>query len=133
MPDGYPDRETIDTMSETAWTARGSARILGATRVGCAALSDDGVIYAGCNVEHQFRSHDIHAEPNALSSLVAAGGKACVAVLIVAEREKFTPCGSCMDWIFEIGGPDCQVGFQPRRRETVTWYSAAELMPHYPR
>jgi cytidine deaminase len=130
--DRLPAHGTIDAMSEAAWTARDNARILGATPVGCAALSDAGVIYAGCNVEHRFRSHDIHAEPNALSSLVAAGGKACVAVLVVAERDKFTPCGSCMDWIFEIGGPNCQVGFQPRRSEAVTWYAAAELMPHYP-
>lgn len=124
--------ETVDAMSLAAWTARNNARILGATPVGCAALSDAGVIHAGCNVEHRFRSHDIHAEPNALSNLVAAGDKACVAVLVVAERDNFTPCGSCMDWIFEIGGPNCLVGFQSRRSQGVTWYAASDLMPHYP-
>lgn len=119
-------------LSTAAWEARANARVLGPTRVGCAVLAGDGATYRGCNVEHRFRSHDIHAETNALSSLVAGGGTSCSHVLVVAERDKFTPCGACMDWIFEIGGPACMVGFQHAPGGQVTWFSAAELMPHYP-
>src|SRR3712207_8762813 len=60
----------------------------GPTRVGAAVLGADGGIYAGCNVEHKFRSHDVHAEVNALTSLVAGGGNSAVAVLVVAERDR---------------------------------------------
>lgn len=131
LPEGVPDL-MLTRLSTSAWKARESARILGATKVGCAALADTGKIYAGCNVEHRFRSHDIHAETNALSSLVAAGATSCSAVLVVAERQNFTPCGSCLDWIFEIGGQGCQVGFQSNPQFPATWYQARQLMPHYP-
>lgn len=119
-------------LSETAWHANASARILGATRVGCAVLADTGEVYAGCNVEHKFRSHDIHAETNAISSLVAGGATSCQVVLVVAGRARFTPCGACLDWIFEIGGAGCFVGFQAAPEATILWYRADELMPHYP-
>ena len=120
-------------LSAPAWTAREHARILGRTAVGAAVLSDSGRAYAGCNIEHRFRSHDIHAEVGALSAMVAAGQGSAIAVLVVAERDQFTPCGACLDWIFELGGPDCQVGFQARIGGKIEVFSAMALMPHYPR
>lgn len=130
-PDIAP--QVLVDLSKRAWLANASARILGATRVGCAVLANTGDVYAGCNVEHQFRSHDIHAETNALSSLVAGGASSCSVILVVAHRQKFTPCGACLDWIFEIGGPTCHVGFQADIDGNVSWFLAEELMPHYPR
>ena len=121
-----------DELIQEAWVVRQHARVMGKTRVGCAVLSAEGNITSGCNVEHRYRCHDIHAEVNALSSLVAQGDSLALGVLVVAERTKFTPCGSCMDWIFELGGPECWVGFQPSRQTDVVWYRAVELMPHYP-
>jgi len=115
-----------------AWRVREAARVIGPTRVGCAVLSDNDKVWVGCNVEHRFRSHDVHAEVNALSSLVAGGDNKAVAVIVVAERSNFTPCGSCMDWIFEIGGPSCWVGVQAAENATITWCTARDLMPHYP-
>jgi cytidine deaminase len=119
-------------LSELAWQTRKNARVYGPTRVGCAALADDGRIYGGCNIEHRFRSHDIHAEVNAISSLVASGSSSLTAVLIAAERERFTPCGSCLDWIFEIGGGDCLVLSERAMGVTTHVYRAQELMPSYP-
>ena len=119
-------------LSEEAWAVREKARILGDTMVGAAALSKNGKIYRGCNIEHQFRSHDIHAEVNAISNMVAGGDQQLLAVLIVAERDRFTPCGACMDWIFEFGGPECRVGFQSKPGSRVEEFKASGLMPHYP-
>jgi cytidine deaminase len=119
-------------LGQAAWTAREHARVHGPTRVGAAVLDSEGGIFIGCNVEHRFRSHDVHAEVNALTTLVAAGGGVAVAVLIAAERDRFTPCGSCLDWIFELGGPECLVAFQPRPGGEVKALRADELMPHYP-
>ncbi len=120
-------------MSENAWECIKNARVLGTTRVGSAVLSDQEKIYCGCNIEHKFRSHDIHAEVSAISSLVSSGSRNLLAILIVAERERFTPCGGCMDWIFEIGGPDCYIGYQNSKDGAITKYKAKDLMPHYPR
>lgn len=96
-------------------------------------MSSDGSIYVGCNLEHKFRSHDIHAEVNAISSMVAGGNQQLTAVLIAAERDRFTPCGACLDWIFEFGGPDCMVAVQKGRNSDTEILTARELMPHYPR
>jgi cytidine deaminase len=124
-----PEREAL---SKAAWAVRDRARVYGPTRVGCAALAADGRIFVGCNMEHRFRSHDIHAEVNAISSLVAGTTSGLVAILIAAERERFTPCGSCLDWIFEIGGGDCTVLSQNHIDGDTKVYRATELMPYYP-
>lgn len=119
-------------LSKMAWSVRENAYIYGDTKVGAALLSDQGKIYTGCNVEHMFRSHDFHAETNAIGSMVAAGDKKIIAILVAAKREKFTPCGGCLDWIFQFGGRECHVGFQAQPNGPITHYTASELMPHYP-
>jgi cytidine deaminase len=122
-----------EALSTAAWRVRDRARVYGPTRVGAAVLSNSGQVHIGCNVEHRFRSHDVHAEVAALSAMVAAGDNAARALLVAAERERFTPCGSCLDWIFELGGPSCLVAFQPTPRDQIAALPARELMPHYPR
>ena len=121
----------IEEMLEQAWDARESSN--GFTRVGAAVYYEpEGIIEAGCNIEHRFRSHDIHAEVNAISSLFTAGYEKFNSIAIVAKRKKFTPCGSCMDWIMELGGENAQVMFQNSKDGDILIYSAKELMPHYP-
>jgi cytidine deaminase len=124
---------TIDDLAVQAWQARANARVLGATKVGCAVVDETGLLVAtGCNVEHRFRSHDIHAETNALSSLVTAGGTGLGAVVIAAERSRFSPCGACLDWIFELGGSRCLVGWQSTPAGEIIVVTASDLMPYYP-
>jgi cytidine deaminase len=132
MPAGELTEQELDALSEAAWGVRRNARNLGETAVGCAVLDDAGTIHIGCNVEHRFRSHDIHAEVAALSSLVAAGATEARAVFVAAERERFTPCGACLDWIFELGDSSCLVVVQRGLSAEPTIYTAAELMPFYP-
>lgn len=124
--------ETFAGLARAAWSARGRARVLGKTKVGCAVRSSSGRIWLGCNVEHQYRSHDIHAEVNAIGNLVAGGDDRLEAVFIAAKREQFTPCGSCMDWIFELGGEHCLVAAQSDPDGNVLAFTASELMPFYP-
>lgn len=117
---------------QLAWSVRENAHIIGPTKVGAVAIAEDGSMYGGCNVEHKYRCHDIHAEVNAISSMVAAGQKKLAEILIVAEREKFTPCGSCLDWIFQSGDENTAVTFVSNEGVEQT-FTAGELMPHYPR
>lgn len=124
--------ETVARLFSKAWEVRTNAYVIGPTRVGCAVLDQDGGIHVGCNVEHRFRSHDVHAEVNALSSMVTAGGKKVFAVAIAAERERFTPCGACMDWIMEFADDDCVVLAQSRINGPIQAYTARQLMPYYP-
>lgn len=126
------DDQIWTKMSEEAWNSQSNARVLGKTQVGAAVVSEDGKIFSGCNIEHKFRSHDIHAEVSAISSLVSSGCLKLSAILVVADRSQFTPCGSCMDWIFELGGPDCVVGYQNQKGGSIKKFLAKDLMPHYP-
>ena len=122
----------LATMSEVAWKVREHAYLFGTTKVGAAVITNDGSVFAGCNVEHRFRSHDIHAEVNAIGSMVAAGHTDLIAVVVVAERERFTPCGGCMDWIYQFGGSSCLIGFQPSPDAEIVMFRADDLMPYYP-
>jgi cytidine deaminase len=103
----------------------------GKTKVGAAVLNSYGYIFVGVNIPHRYRCHDIHAEVSALAYMSALGEGPAVGIVVVADRDKFTPCGSCMDWIFELGGPDCQVRFQPMKGDPIT-FTAKQLMPEYP-
>ncbi|OBS01866.1 hypothetical protein A9W98_17945 [Mycobacterium gordonae] len=124
----------INTLTEQAWAARKFARLYGKTAVGAAVLSSRGHIYVGCNIEHRFRAHDVHAEVNALTTMAANGDGPATAVVIAAARDQFTPCGGCLDWIFELGSPDCLVIFtgSPAPDWAPVVLRADELMPHYP-
>lgn len=124
--------QVLKPLSAPAWEARSHAIVNGKTRVGCAVLSENGNVFSGCNVEHRFRCHDVHAEVNALTTMVTAGERRAKVVLIVAERERFTPCGGCMDWIMELGGPDAIVAFQKAPDTPFLVHTAKELMPYYP-
>ena len=126
-------KRLVDRLTRVAWKVREFAYVLGDTKVGCAVLSSSGKVAVGCNVEHRFRCHDIHAEVNAITSMVASGQRKLVAVVIVAEREHFVPCGGCMDWIMQFGSADTIILFQNERKGSVKEFSAKQLMPHYPR
>lgn len=119
-------------LSHAAWSVRDNAFLMGNTAVGCAVLGEDGRIYQGCNVEHRYRCHDVHAEVNAISSMVAGGCRKLLGVLVASERTRFTPCGGCLDWIFQFGGSETWVGYQTSPEGEVCWHMASELMPYYP-
>ena len=123
----------LECLAKHAWAVREHARVLGATKVGCAAMGRSGEIALGCNVEHRYRSHDVHAEVNAIGTLVARGDRQLVAVAVAAERDRFSPCGACLDWIFEFGGPECVVAWQSSPGGDLVAVTSGELMPFYPR
>ena len=124
--------DQLGSLAAAAWRCRQNAYILDDTKVGAAVMTSTGLTFTGCNIEQQFRSHDVHAEVNAISSMVAAGHIDLVAVVIVAERERFTPCGACMDWIHQFGGASCIVGYQATEKGEIRLFRAIELMPYYP-
>jgi cytidine deaminase len=122
----------VSTLLRIAWTYRERALISGRTRVGAAALAADGTVYGGCNVQHRFRSGDVHAEVNAITTMLAEGRRRLAAVAVVAECEGLAPCGGCLDWILQVGGNDCVVVWQGRADGPTHRRPAVELMPFHP-
>src|SRR2546429_2952432 len=77
--------------------------------VGAAVLSEDGQIFAGCNVENASYGLTMCAERNAIFQAVAQGARKVKAVVIVTPTETLTPpCGGCRQVINEFG-PEAEI------------------------
>jgi cytidine deaminase len=75
--------------------------------VGAAALTSDGVIVSGCNVENASYGLTVCAERVALTTAVAAGHREILAVAVTSPRvEQVTPCGTCRQFMNEFAPLD---------------------------
>ena len=71
--------------------------------VGAAALSADGRVFLGCNIENASYGLTNCAERTAIFSAVAAGAKVFEALAVVADGEQpCSPCGACRQVIAEF-------------------------------
>ena len=80
--------------------------------VGAAVLTNDGQIFAGCNVENASHGLTICAERNAMAQAVSAGCREFTTLLIYTATKKPTaPCG-----VREVHGASSELepGFQPQ-------------------
>ncbi len=72
--------------------------------VGAAVLSEEGEIFAGCNVENASYGLTICAERNAVFQMIAKGRRKVLAVAIFTPTDKpSAPCGACRQVINEFG------------------------------
>jgi len=94
--------------------------------VGAAALGDDGVIYAGANVENASYGLTICAERAAIAAAIAGGARRILAVAISATRPT-PPCGACRQVIAELG-PAATVIWEDEAGHAVT-RDIGELLP----
>jgi len=75
--------------------------------VGAAALTDDGRIVAGCNVENASYGLGLCAECSLVSNLTLTGGGKLVAFTCVdGHGNILMPCGRCRQLLFEHSAPD---------------------------
>ena len=74
--------------------------------VGAAALTGDGRVVIGCNVENASYGLTLCAECGLVAALHAGGGGRLVAVACVnGQGEVLLPCGRCRQLLWEHGGP----------------------------
>lgn len=83
-------------------------------RVGAAALSSDGRLVSGCNIENAAFGVTLCAECSMLGELFATGGGTldyfvCFGQLKDGPLELITPCGRCRQLLFEHRGPDLRI------------------------
>lgn len=98
-------------------------------RVGAALLADDGAVYAGCNVENAAYPIGTCAEAGAIAAMVAGGGRAIRAIVILGEGEALvTPCGACRQRLREFGRDDLPVLIADEH-EVRARFSLGELLP----
>lgn len=74
--------------------------------VGAAALTDDGRIVSGCNVENASYGLGLCAECSLVSNLMMSGGGKLVAFTCVdGHGNVLMPCGRCRQLLFEHSAP----------------------------
>ena len=96
-------------------------------RVGACAVTTDGRLVEGANVENASYGLTLCAECSLISDLIRLGGGRLTAVSIVAgDGQPLAPCGRCRQLLFEHGGNELLVdageGAPPTRLGT--------LLPH---
>ena len=97
--------------------------------VGAAALTADGNVVKGCNVENASYGLTVCAERNCLAQGVIAGDQEFSAIVIYTNQEKLTPpCGACRQVIAEFLAPDALVKAVNHINDTKEW-TVSELLP----
>ncbi len=97
--------------------------------VGAAALTVDGDIVKGCNVENASYGLTQCAERNCINHAVVNGQKSFEFIVIYTEQEQLTPpCGACRQVIAEFFSPHASVIASNHLNQQKLW-SVKELLP----
>lgn len=98
--------------------------------VGAAALTADGSIVTGANVENASYGLTICAERVAASTAAAAGHREFVAVAVTAPRvEQVTPCGACRQFLNEFAPADSELIVLLDGADRIEAVPLEELLP----
>lgn len=96
--------------------------------VGAAVLTEDGLIFTGCNVENASYGLTMCAERNAMFHAVSEGHRRIRLIVVVTPTDEPTPpCGACRQVINELG-PDAEV-LSFDRSGNVVRSTIDELLP----
>lgn len=98
--------------------------------VGSAVRTEDGSVFAGCNVENRTLGLTVCAERVAVLSAVTQGHDALTAVAVVTDTDPPSPpCGQCLEVLTEFGRPDLPLVLANVQGDRVE-YQLRDLLPH---
>jgi cytidine deaminase len=94
----------VNKLIQDAINARESAYVpYSKFKVGAALLSDDGIVYKGCNIENASFGLTNCAERTAVFKAVSEGKRTFSAIAIVADTDgPVSPCGACRQVLAEF-------------------------------
>ena len=113
------------------------------TKVGCCIRSWDGNEYEtqdgylyhdGCNFDMEW-GLAIHAEVSAITNMIVnfPPNRVVDACYIYCEREYFTSCGNCRDWLHHFSKQNIDLSVYIDNGKKIMIFKLGELIPHYPR
>lgn len=100
-------------------------------KVGAAALTKDGRVFGGCNVENASYGLCNCAERTALFAAIAAGcrpGDFTHLAVVADTPGPVSPCGACRQVMLEMGGPSLIV-LLANLRGAMAETTVAQLLP----
>jgi len=98
--------------------------------VGAAALTKQGNIVQGCNVENASYGLTVCAERNCISHAVINGEQSFQMIVIYTEQDKLTPpCGACRQVIAEFFEQSAPVIAVNHNNDQQVW-SVEQLLPN---
>jgi len=98
-------------------------------KVGAALLTDDNVIYTGCNIENSSYSATNCAERTAIFKAVSEGKTKFKKIAIVSSSNDLTfPCGVCLQVMSEFM-PNGEIILQNCKKE-IKVYKLKDFLPH---
>ena len=100
--------------------------------VGAALLTEDGRVFAGCNVENASYGLTNCAERTALFKAVSEGARRFRALAIAGgtARSPALPCGACRQALAEFCEPSTPVAVAPLRRGAPVVRALGDYLPH---
>ena len=121
-----------DDLVSAALAARGRAYApYSRFQVGAALRTEDGAVFAGCNVENAAFPEGTCAEAGAIAAMVMGDGSRRIAEVVVAAeaKEPCTPCGGCRQKLREFGTAETPVRMVDAAGKTVLLRRLGELLP----
>lgn len=98
--------------------------------VAASVRTDDGELFAGCNVENASYGLTVCAETSAICQMVAAGKKKIKEVMVLIPGDEVCPpCGRCRQVIFEFSEPNTKVHLCTTGGAYEV-YTVDHLLPH---
>lgn len=99
-------------------------------KVGAALLTEDGLVYSGCNIENASYGATICAERCAAMKAVSEGHIVFKTIAIVSSSEEFTyPCGICRQFLAEFFAEDGIILLHDRK-QGIMELSFFDEIPH---
>ncbi len=77
-------------------------------KVGAALLTEDEMVYTGCNIENASYGATICAERVAMSKAISEGKMKYIAMAVYSEDAIAWPCGICRQFIYEFS-PELEI------------------------
>lgn len=100
-------------------------------RVGAVAVSDDGELFAGCNVENASYSLVVCAEVCAVCKMVSSHRRKLKAMFVFSHSEEFvTPCGACRQTILEFSDNEDIPVFTVNTKHEIRRHQLSILIPY---
>ena len=98
--------------------------------VGAAMRDEKGRVFGGCNIENAAYPQGWCAEPSAIASLIAAGGKRVTEVAVMGNGDILcTPCGGCRQKIREFASADVKIHCCTEDGKLIRTFTLEELLP----